>query len=549
MSARRSAALALVSLVLLAAAIPGCRRRQAPPPASSYGEGPRLVVIVVADQFLPEYFERFAPLWSGGVRRLLDEGAVFADAHHAHAVTATAAGHATLATGRFPSRHAIVANRWYDRGERQVVVAAEVGEKRSPGRLRASTLGDWAKRADRRARAFAASGKDRGALFLAGREADAAFWLDEGKRAFATARHYRWKERAWQRDFARREGQAAFAEPWQLQALPGEPASYGIEAVDEGAYAQPFPRATAGLLLSPEESFWVALEGNPASDELLERFVERLVSEEGLGASGAVDFLGVSFSALDYVGHDAGPASREVADTLLRLDRTLGRLLDFLESRVGREGLVVAFSSDHGVAPLPEQPSVRARGGRRIGTDEVLCFQRAGLELAGRHGDAQLFASGLSLDHERLRRRGLEPAAVAREAAELLRGCPGVERIVLAEELRAEAAASDPQLALFRNSFVAERSPDLYVLWQENVLPQRFRGTNHGTPWPHDTHVPLVVRAPGLAPQRIAERVRTVDLAPTLAALAGLAAPPDLDGRDLAPLLRRTPTKSAPDAR
>jgi len=523
------------ALLGVALAVPlgttGCRTQPAAAPAS----GPRLVLLVVADQFRADYLDRFRSAWTGGFERLLEQGVVFSDAHHFHAVTKTAPGHATLATGVHPARHGIVGNRWYDRALRRPVEAVEDDfGTLSPARLLAPGLGDWVKLADPGSRAFAASAKDRAAILLGGLRPDAAFWLDERNGRFVTGSYSVRAERSWFTAFGReRLADAWFGKIWDLLPLPGgDPARFGIEEVPEGAYRAPWPRRFGGLTLAPDASFYGGLLTSPVVDELLERFVEALVHGERLGQGSHLDYLGVSFSAVDEVGHDFGPASREVADVLLHLDLTLGRLFAFLDREVGRDRWIVAFTADHGVAPLPEQPAVAASGGRRIGTAEVVCFEQAGRELARRHGGARLFANGLTLDRDALAAARLDATAVARETAALLAACPGVARTIVAADLAPPAVEADPLLSFFRHSHFPLRSPDLYVLWQEKVLARLERGTDHGTPWPHDTHVPLVLLAPRLAPAAIGERVWTVDVAPTLAALAGVPAPAGLDGRD-----------------
>ena len=258
-----------------------------------------------------------------------------------------------------------------------------------------------------------------------------------------------------------------------------------------------------------------------------------IVLQEDLGSHAQPDFLAVGFSALDMVGHNYGPDSPEYLDTILRLDRELGVLLDFLDERVGREHLVVALSSDHGVLPLPESPAPEGERGRRFTTEDVTCLQQAGARLADRLGqDDWLLADGY-LNLDTITDRGLHPVEVEQVMAEILSSCPAVEKVWTRTELTAADPSPHPLTPLVAHNYHLERSPDLFLQLKPGVLGWIGGGTSHGSPYPYDTHVPVVLMVPGAEPGREDRRIRTVDLAPTLAAVLGLPVPEDLDGRDL----------------
>lgn len=522
-------------------ALGACDRRPvAPVPVAAHAGGPRLVVVLVADQMRADYLERFRPLFTGGLKRLLTEGVVFTDGHHFHAATKTAAGHATLASGRHPSHTGIIGNRWWDRGRGEEVGAVDDPEVEvSPARLLGTAFPDWLRQADPAAKVITASGKDRGAVLLGGRRPTAAFWFDEDEGEFVTSRYYLGKSPAWVEAFSRGHGpHDTFGELWTPLSVPAsELAAMQIWPLEEGRWDGRFPHPIGGLSPAMDEDYYDRWEETPAADDLLEAFVEAAIDAEGLGADEHTDYLGVSFSVVDQVGHTYGPNSVEVLDAVLRLDRTLGRLFDFLDRRVPPAARLVAFSSDHGAAPLPELPQASGGKGVRAGRDQVRCLQQVSRELERRHGAGRYFAYGFYLDPASLKARRLEVEAVATEAAALVAACPGVARVFTHAEL-SRPATGDPLAELFAHSFHADRSADLEVHWQEFFLPDLQRGTTHGSAWPYDTHVPLIVVAPGIAARRIDERVHTVDLAPTLAALAGLPIPADVDGVDRSGALR-----------
>jgi predicted AlkP superfamily pyrophosphatase or phosphodiesterase len=504
----------------------------APEPVEPPDEGPRLLLLVVVDQFRGDYLDRFDSLWTAGLRRLLDEGQVFSDAHHRHAVTHTAAGHATLASGCHPRRHGIISNYWSDPVKRRRVYSVEDPEHdKSPVNLLAPTLGDWLKERSRRSLVFTASGKDRAAILMGGREADGAYWYDKDNGDWQSSSYYAGAGAEWVEEFNHEQfADEQFGTAWRpLPVSPEQLAVVGVEELDMGFLRPGFPHVYGGLAVEPGESFYGGLFGKPWLDEHLNRFAKRLIVEEGLGSDDWTDLLALSYSALDGAGHSFGPDSPEVLDVLLRVDRLLGELLEFVDERIGLENVVVALSSDHGVAPVPE---LGRSGGRRLTADGVLCFQQVNGRLVQQFGEARWLLRGPFLNPAAIAEHDVERELIEDEAARLLAACPGVAQVWRSDELGEDA---EPAARLAANSHYAGRSPDLHVEFEPFFQPTRSTAT-HGSAYRYDTHVPLVLLAPGLGPLRDGAPAATIDLAPTLAALAGLP-PKDVDGVDLGPRL------------
>ena len=518
-------------LAALCLPLAGC---PAAPPEPT--DDPRLLLVVVVDQFRGDYLERFDALWTGGVRRLLDEGVVFTEAHHRHSATLTATGHASLITGCHPRRHGIIANYWDDvlAGQR-VYSVDDVQHEVSPARLLVPALGDWLKERSPRSRVFAASGKDRAAVLLGGHRADAAFWFDDETGRWRSSDYYAGAKAAWVDDFNDlRLADLQLGEAWRpLPVDPEQLAATGVESLDLGPLRPGFPHVYGGLTVGPGERFYWGLYGKPWLDEHLTRFAERMIVEEGLGGDGWTDLLALSFSALDAAGHNFGPDSPQVLDVLLRFDQRLGELLEFVDRRIGLDDVVVALTSDHGVAPMPE---LGRSGGGRLTAETVLCFQQANARLVERFGEARWLLAGPFINPEAIAERGVERRLVEDEAVRLLEACPGVDRVWRRAELEGEAA---PAARLAANSHHAERSPDLAIEFEPFFQPT-WSAATHGSPHRYDTHVPLVLWVPGRQPRSDAAPADTVDLAPTLAALAGLP-PADVDGVDLGPRLGLAP--------
>lgn len=534
----------------------GVERVRLPPDA------PRLVLFLVVDMGAPAQLARHRPLFTGGLARLMDESASFTDAHHLHADTDTSAGHATLATGRHPSGHGIVSNWWLDPGTGAPVYSVEDDEGvTSPRRLLVETLGDWLGRVPD-ARVFAASVKDRSAVLLGGHHPEGAFWYDRETGRFTTSTYYTGhhpdagfipgEAPAWVDRFHREHPPAErFGTAWEpLPEVAAAADELGVASLDFGAAGEwyAFPHVPGGMTAVPGEGFYADLYGTPFTDLYLARFAEALLAEEELGADAVTDLLALSFSAPDSVGHRYGPDSLEYADVLVRLDRALGELLEEVDRRVGLERTLVVVSADHGVASAPEIDAARGGPGRRAGAAEALCVQGLEAALARRFGSpgplpgTRWLRPGPFFEAAALEARGIERAEAEAAARKYLEACPGVARVWTRSELAVPPLPDDPTAVLFAHSFHPERSPDFVLQLEEGLLPASpMTAASHGSPYPHDTHVPWLVRGAGIAAREIPGRVGTVDVAPTVAALIGLPVPGGLDGVDRSGALRGDP--------
>ena len=547
---------------LLLVGLCGILPAKSPQAGETLQNKPKLLLFLIVDQARYEYWVRFRPALKGGFKLLLERGVSFTTAHHRHALTSTGPGHASLSTGHYPGHSGIIANQWYDRETRQILYCVSdprspiipVGEGpveegpeedsqlvsgRSPRNLLVTTLADWMKRQNPNSRVFAASRKDRSAVPMGGKNADAVFWFDPKYGNFVTSRYYLKDYPDWIKQFhARKIPDSHFAKPWE--ALPVATSVYRtleIEAIDRGAFKGGFPYSLGGLSLFPDAVFYNDFAGSPYMDLYLVQFAKSLIENESLGSDDDIDFLGLSFSALDSVGHNYGPNSPEILDTFLRLDLMLGDLLKYVDQRIGLEHVVIALSADHGVMPLPEYLALKKQPGERIGVEEILCFQSIGKKLEAKFGRDEWLLHGLYLDYETLDRHNLLRQDVEHELARFIEHCPSVAKVWTRTELESPPANSPPQLQLFVNSFHPKRSADLFVQLRKFYLNSRGEGTSHGTPYGYDTHVPLFLVVPGAPARKIPDPVFTVDLAPTLAALLDIAPPENLDGVDRTSLL------------
>lgn len=528
-------------------------------PTEPPAEGtPRLVVLVIADQFRFDYLERGRPMFTGGLARLLAEGVSFTEAHHGHALTLTGPGYAALATGAHPGRSGIVGNDWIQRPQGVEVNCVE-DEKfgTSPEQMEVSGLGDWMKERYPDSKVYSVSGKDRGAVLPGGRNADGAFWFDGEEGGLTTSGYYERRVPEWLQE-VNRAGPPGdlFLGGWEpLPVDASAAATAGFLPFDRGPFDSGFPRLVGGGTLVPEESFLWDFYRTPFLDTWVAQVGMGLVERHELGADEWPDLLALGFSALDTVGHQYGPNSLEILDTLLRLDRSLGEVFDHLDATVGRDRYVVAFSSDHGVVPLPE---VRQRPDQRAGLEEVTCRRRVVSDFKELYGDDVWLAEPFYLDHVVLEAAGSSARAAQVELAERLGACPQVERVWTLEELTAEGPDADLSTlapgsdgwyqALYRNSIFEDRSPDVLIQWQDGFLTSIGHWTTHGSPYDYDTHVPFLLLGEGLGAGEVDDVVLTVDLAPTLAVAVGVAPPEEIDGRSRAEAARRAVLGADPPA-
>ncbi len=528
--------LAAVAGAALVAGQGSCAAPVASASTAAGQERPRLVVMVVVDQLRADLLDRYDDLFTGGFRRLRDGGYRFTEAAHDHANTETAPGHTTLSTGVVPARHGVVSNDWYvdqngrwrtlyslsDSASRLVDVASAPG--RSPANLMRGGVADWFEQADPAARIVSISHKDRAAIPMAGKSHGQVYWILPSARRFVTSSYYRTSYPDWVSRFNADSMPRILGDSvWELQ-VPAAAVSrarrddYPYEA--DGVHVtfpHRYPEAERQRL-----STW-EMENTPYPDIAVLGLAREAIRALDLGGDEHTDFLAVSFSQTDYLGHKYGPLSLEQLDNLLRLDKLLGELLSFLDANVGAGRWALGLSADHGVMDVPEYRVEEGLAGRRL-----------------RGADNAQVESAVA---------GLDPNApdYPDRVARALEAVPFVADVVTHAELAGSGAPADSFIRLFRNSYFDGRpSGPLFRLgmdlrWTEGTIQRaEVGGTSHGSPYWYDRHVPMIFYGAGIAPGSSGEAVRSVDLAPTLAALGAVRSPDDLDGRSLLPSIHRT---------
>jgi predicted AlkP superfamily pyrophosphatase or phosphodiesterase len=535
-----------LSLLFAAALLAGCV-------AKPSGEGPappRLVVLIVADGLpqwqVVDYREQLAP---DGFRRFLDRGTWFSQANYGYSYTVTAAGHATLLTGAYPHRSGIIGNEWRDPKSGQVVYCAGdtdytyIGHKTaaldgtSPRNLKAESLGDVMKReSGGKARVIAISGKDRGAILPAGHAGTAYMYMAQTGQ-FASSTYYMKEHPAWVKAFnAAKPADRYFGATWS-PLLPD--AAYAKSVPDNSPWFRPggaLPKKMGEGQDGPGPLFYGALMPSPFGDELTLAFARAAVEGEGLGADDVTDVLSVSLSSHDYVNHAWGAESRMSQDHVLHLDRHLAKFFAYLDERVGKDNYVVVLSADHGFMPVPEYSTTLGRDAGRQNTRETVA--RLNASLAAKYG-AGAWASGFSahgvvLDEKLVAEKKVDRAALVEEMRRLLLQEPGISAVLTRAELENGTGPTGQPYDRMRKTWNRERSAELQVASKPYWMLESSSGaaTTHGSPWEYDTNVPMLFYGPRwVGAARIDEPVETADIAPTLAAIVGVPAPAQSEGR------------------
>ena len=530
----------LISILGLALVSTGAAQDVRPPAA---GEGPpRLVLVVSIDQMRYDYLVRFRPLFKGGLKTLIEQGAVFSNARYLHANCETGPGHSVLLTGRNALHSGIVANAWYDAGLDRVVNVVDdpavrplggEGRAASPANFIGFTIGDMLKKASPEAKVVGVSLKDRAAILMAGPRADAAYWYEAATGRFITSSYYMKAAPSWLDALNARKAPDTYAlKPW-TRLLPDEEiyrryAGEDRVATEADLTEIAFPHSP-GMAGSP--GYYDRLRRSPFADELTLEVALEAMNAHGIGTDNVTDILAVGFSATDVIGHAYGPDSQEMMDQMLRLDQTLGRLFESVEARVGLVNTIVVLSSDHSVMPLVESLQKRGVAAMRVIPEDI---QRAGMAaLEKRFPEARdLVSSYLAPDFylnlPSIQRQGLRRRDVEQTLSDALIATGVVARVYTESSFAADPppATEDPYFDAVRRSYFASRSPQVIARLKEyTYLTSSPGGTGHGSSYEYDRHVPVIFMGSRVKPGTYATEAAPEDIAPTLGLLLGIDYP------------------------
>jgi predicted AlkP superfamily pyrophosphatase or phosphodiesterase len=540
----RSLFLVLFSLGSLLCSIPAAF-------ASAYNARPKLIVVIVIDQFRGDYLERYRDQFGdGGFRVFLDRGAYFTDCNYDYANTRTAPGHATLFTGSYTSGHGIMANEWWDPQKKKRVtsveddatklvgvdhgagpVQAELGRGTlvtpgaSPHNLLSDTLGDELKLATGgKARVFAISLKDRAAVLPAGFSGDAAYWIDPKSGDWITSTYYRPDLPQWVRNFnGSRPSEGRAEKYWNREWKDTDGKVLGSTARRSGKDGAP-----AG--------FYEVVGSTPFANDYQLEFAKELVVYEKLGAGSATDLLVISLSANDILGHQVGPDSPPMRGMALELDRSLADFFDFLGHQIGMANVWMALSADHGIAPLPEFAKTLRLPAANL--DAKALRDEINSLLSKKYAKKADYVLNLDYPLAWLNEDAFAGTSAGRKEseAESDAGEAMMQAGLTGYFTKSQLARGEVPSTEIGRRYAHSYSPE--GGWYVIGIPSLFhvgstKGTDHATPFSYDTHVPLAFYGLAFQPGIYRTHAEPVDLAATLASLLGINAPAKATGRVL----------------
>jgi predicted AlkP superfamily pyrophosphatase or phosphodiesterase len=551
----------LASLGSLCISALHCNAMGADHTVGQIAKAPKLVLVLVVDGLPNEQVQRYRHQFGeGGFKRLLEQGAWYGNAHQAHGVTVTAVGHAAVLSGAYPYQHGIIGNSWLDPQTLTSIYCTEdtqytylnedtkASDGTSPANLRVSTVGDELRYATgHQSKVITVSGKDRGAILLAGKTGT-AYMLMKKTGNFASSTYYMQNYPAWRQKFVADKPQDRFYGKQWTPLLP-EQAYLGdahddIVAPIDTPSNQRFPYLYDSKSGKPDAEYYEKLFTGPYVDELTLDFAKAAIDGEKLGnnPAGVTDILGVSLSSHDYVNHTWGPESKMSHDHLQRLDRLLAKFLNEVDKKVGLDNTLVVLTADHGFANVPEfsqsmkRDAYRLEGSKMSQALNQHLQEKLGVEKLVRKWSAPHFF----LNYSAAEAKGITRADLENTAARFLLNYKGVAHTYTRSQFDNGTVPNDRISRLMQRGWNKQLSGDVTVVikpfWYYGSTAS---GTSHGSPYTYDTNVPLIFMGkPWIKAGAYSQYAEVVDIASTLSHLLRIRMPSGAEGRVLTETLK-----------
>jgi predicted AlkP superfamily pyrophosphatase or phosphodiesterase len=511
---------------------------------------PRLVVGLVVDQMRWDFLYRFRSNYSStGFNRLLREGFSCEQTLINYTPTYTAPGHAAIFTGSPPALSGIVGNGWFDRqsGKFRVAVTdtseSTVGSdtragRISPRQLLTTTLADEMRLATHfNSKTVGIAIKDRGAVLPAGHTANAAYWYDDESGNWVSSTYYMQSLPGWAAAFnAQKSPDRFMQQDWNLLLSPEAYSRCdrdmpGYEAIIEGLSESGFPHELSRISKKRLSAF----KTTPFAATHTFDMARAAIQGEQLGGGAETDFLSISISSTDYIGHAFGPNSLEVQDAYLRLDRDLSAFLQYLDKRLGRGNYLFFLTADHGVSQIPEFLTEHHIPSGRFEDDSLRnrlnqsVREKTGLDGAVRMvTNYQVYLADLPDEKKEI---------VYRTIQEELTRFPFISHAFRLNELGA-SSLPEPVRSRMVNGYYPARSGDIGFLVNSGYVEGDRKGTSHGQWNPYDAHIPLVFFGTGISSGKTYRETAIIDIAPTVAALLQIQMPSGSVGKVIGELFR-----------
>jgi predicted AlkP superfamily pyrophosphatase or phosphodiesterase len=525
--------------------------------AQSKSEKPKLVVGIIVDQMRQEYLYRFADRFSeGGFKRMMNEGFMMTNGHYNYAPTITGPGHASVYTGTTPATHGIISNSWYSRKLNGSVYCAEdstvtnVGGTPengniSPRNLMTTTVTDELRFATgKRSKVVGVAIKDRGAALPAGHMGD-AYWYDDNNGEFMTSTYYHDVLPDWVKAFnAKKMPDSYLSKTWEtLYPIDTYVNSIAddneFEGLVVGKTTPTFPYDLPSL--RAKNGNYGILSSTPFGNSLTVDFALAAIEGEKLGEGEVTDFLAVSFSSPDYIGHKFGPTSVEQQDNYLRLDREFERMFNYLDKKYGKGQYLVFLSADHAVADIATYMVSQRVPAGNLNTGEITAQLKEYTNKKYGEGNWILKYTGdqVFLNRELAESKNVDFAQMQRDLADWMLRFDGVLEVYTAHEMRTQQFGYG-RARLLQMGYNHKSSGDLLLIFEPGWMVSGARGTTHGSPFNYDTNVPILFFGWGVPHGSSARKASITDIAPTVSALLKIKYPNAADGEPIFEIVDNT---------
>ncbi|WBX75511.1 alkaline phosphatase family protein [Tenacibaculum ovolyticum] len=517
---------------------------------------PKLVVGVVIDQMRYDYLARFASKYGAdGFNRLLNNGFSLENAHYNYIPTYTAVGHTSIFTGTTPTNHAIISNNWYDKYLKETIYCVDDskyktvgnngdGGKKSPKRMLTTTVTDQLRLAQNmNGKTIGIAIKDRSAILPAGHTANAAYWFDGGDQGdWITSSYYMNELPNWVEKFNNSKIVDGYLkQPWETLY---DINTYSESIADDNNFEAPFKGEDKPVFphnipkLRSKNNNYSIIKAIPAGNSLTTDFAKAAIIGENLGKSSYTDFLTVSYSSTDYVGHQFGVASKEIEDTYLRLDRDLANLFQFLDTQVGKNNYTLFLTADHAAVQVPSYlQSVKIPANYF----SYKKFREFVNNITKKYFNSDALVENISnfqifLDKEKIESLNLNSNEVAQKIADEVINYKGIYKTVTARTLQTTSFTSGILNSL-QNGYNQKFSGDVLLVPSPSTISYPKKGTTHGSGYSYDTHIPIIFYGNGIKQGSSKEKYEIIDIAPTISNLLQIEFPNGATGKIITEVL------------
>lgn len=543
------------SIFLLAVLVISAHAQTAKPQMKPDNSNPKLVVGIVIDQMRYDYIYRYwNKFGNDGFKRLVNEGFFCKNTNYNYVPTYTGPGHTSIYTGTTPSVHGIIANDWFDKSTGKNMYCAEdtkvdgvgtmaVEGKRSPVNNLTTTITDELRiSSNMKSKVIGLALKDRSAIMPAGHIANAAYWYDGSIGSFISSTYYMKELPAWVQEFNKKElAKKYLSQPWNT-ILPIElyteslPDDNKYETIGKGEIKPIFPhnlpelmKLNGGLNL---------IRSTPFGNSLTKDFAIETIKNENLGKENVTDFLAISFSSPDYIGHLYGTNSVEQEDDYIRLDKDIAELLKYIDTQVGKNNVLIFLTADHAAPEVPAYlmdlkiPAGYINEFKMLDTLKKYLFKTYGDTLVLSFSNQQVF-----LNHKMMDSKKLMIQQVQEDVAAFIQNMDGVSEVLTATTLN-NSQFTEGSRYMMQKGFNAKRSGDVLVNYLPGFVDYGPTGTTHGSPYSYDTHVPLIFYGWNIKQGSSTEQVYITDIAATLAMMLNIQFPNGCTGKPISFLVK-----------